>query len=85
MSEACLSRPLACDVVPLFVLSVFGFLKPSGRSNSVRLYSAGTSPERAESNRHQGDSTAIERMIPRPSSCVRVEILVSLLTPLFLS
>ena len=59
-------RPVAaaaCDVVPLFVLSVFGFHKPSGRSNSVRLYSAGSPPVSAESNRHQGDSTAAERKI----------------------
>ena len=59
-------RPVAaaaCDVVPLFVLSVFGFHKPSGRSNSVRLYSAGIPPVSAESNRHQGDSTAAERKI----------------------
>ena len=55
-------RPVAAASLrrsaPLRV-AVLGFPKPSGWSNSVRPYSAGISPERAESNRHSSDVAAM--------------------------
>ena len=53
----------AVDVVPLVEWLVSGCPKPPSRSNSVRHYSAGISPERAESNRPPGDWKSAGRKI----------------------